>query len=95
MSLLWRVLYLIFVVEGSVSHQRKVIRGFILHQYNQLCRDVETNSFKPCTLSDQDDLQRLMPVNLHEERTRLSCKDGSTNMTCLTLSLKPVEYICG
>ena len=82
-----------------MSHQREAMRGFILHQSNPPCRDVETNSFKPCTLSDQDDLQRLQSVNqhhpAHEHQTRLSCRDGSTNMTCLPLSLKPVEYICG
>ena len=95
MSPMWRVLYVIFVVEESVSQQREAVRGFILHQSNPPCRDVETNIFKPCTLSDQGDLRRLQSVNSHEEQTRLSCKDDSTNMTCLPLSLKPVEYIRG
>ena len=88
MSPLWRVLYLIFVVEGSVSHQREAMRGFILHQSNPPCRDVDTNKqLKPCTLTNQKDYNKLMSENSHhpapEGKMKLSCKDSFTNMTCL------------
>ena len=102
MSLLWGVLCVIFVVEGSVSHQKEAMRGFILHQSNPPCGNVDTSKErKPCTLTDQDDYQRLMSVSSANPsppgQMRIACnmcKYGSSNITCLPLSLKPVEYIC-
>ena len=82
-----------------MSHQREVMRGFILHQSNPPCRDVDTNKeLKPCTLSNQNDYMRLMSVNSrnpsHPGQLKITCKDGSNNMTCLPLSLPPVSYFC-
>ena len=99
MSIIWRVLCLITVVEGSVSHKREAMKGFILHQSNPPCRDVDTNrELKPCTLTNQDDYMSLMSVNSANpsppSQLNISCKDGSNNMTCLPLLLPPVSYFC-
>ena len=96
MSPLWRVLCVIFVVE---SHQKEAMRSFILHQSNPPCRDVDTNKErKPCTLTNQYDYQRLMLANTRypapQCQLNILCKDGTTNMTCLPLSLTPVSYFC-
>ena len=96
---LWRVFYVILVVEGSVSHKREAMRGFILHQSNPPCRDVDTNKeLKPCTLTNQNDYMRLMSVNSANPsppgQLKISCKDGSNNMTCLPVSLEPMSYFC-
>ena len=82
-----------------MSHQREVMRGFILHQSNPPCRDVDTNrELKPCTLTNQKDYNKLMSENSHhpapEGKMKLSCKDSLTNMTCLPLSLAPISYMC-
>ena len=81
-----------------MSHQREAMRGFILHQSNPPCRDVDTNKErKACTLTNQDDYQRLMSLNsapFLPGQLKISCKDDSNNMTCLPLSLKPAEYLC-
>ena len=86
------------MVEGSVNYKREVIRGFILHQSNPPCHDVDTNTLMPCTVTGQEDFQRLVSVNpatpYPPGHPKVSCRDGSNNMTCLPLSLMPVEYIC-
>ena len=76
------------------------MRGFILHQSNPPCGDVDTSKERiPCTLTSQDDYQQLMAVSSHypdpPDQMKLGCRDGSNNMTCLPLSVNPVEYICG
>ena len=74
------------------------MKGFILHQFNPPCRAVDDNERLPCTLTGQEDYQRLMSVNSANPsppgRLNIGCKDGSNNMTCLPLSLKPVRYFC-
>ena len=74
------------------------MRGFILHQYNPPCRDVDKNELLPCTLTGQEDYGRLMSVNSANPsppgQLKIGCKDGSNNMTCLPLSLTPVRYFC-
>ena len=96
MSPLWRVLFVIYVVGGSTRHEQEAMSGFILHQFNPACGDVDTNTRIPCTLTNQDDYQKIMSVNSHRPSSlgqiKPGCKDN--NMTCLPLSLKPVEYIC-
>ena len=80
-----------------MNHKREAMRGFILHQSNPPCRDVDTNKqLKPCTLTNQDDYMRLMSVNSANPSPldQISCTDGSNNMTCLPLSLPPVSYFC-
>ena len=82
-----------------MSQKREAMRGLILHQSNPPCRDVDTNKqLKPCTLTNQDDYMRLMSVNSANpsppRQLKISCKDGSNNMTCLPLSLPPVSYFC-
>ena len=63
-SPLWIVIYVIFVLEASVGHKEEALRGFILHQYNPPCRDVDTNKkLKPCTLTTQENYQRLRSRN--------------------------------
>ena len=93
-----RVMFLIVVVEGIVSNKMEAMRGFILHQSNPPCRDVETNKLMPCTLTGQEDYQKLMSVNSANPsapgQLKIGCKDGSNNMTCLPLSLIPVRYYC-
>ena len=75
------------------------MRGFILHQSNPPCHDVDTNKeLKPCTLTSQDDYNKLMSVNSANPsppgQLKISCKDGTNNMTCLPVSLKPIKHIC-
>ena len=97
MSSMWIVLCLMFVVEGSTNHKKEAIRGFILHQSNPPCRDVNKNKLIPCTLTGQEDYQRIMSANSPNPSSpelKIGCKDGLNNMTCLPLSLEPVEYIC-
>ena len=95
---MWRVLYFIVVVQGSLNNQKAAMRGFILHQSNPPCRDVDTNKLIPCTLTNQDDYQRLMSENTRypapQGQMKVGCKDGTINMTCLPLSLTPVRYFC-
>ena len=99
MSPEWGVLYLIFVVEGTVNHKKEAMRGFILPQSNPPCRDVNTtNELKPCTVTNQEDYNRFRygkPDCLALSGQMMpSCKDGSNNMTCLALSLTPVKKMC-
>ena len=81
-----------------MSHKREAMRGFILHQSNPPCRDVNINALLPCTLTGQEDYVRLMSVNSANPsplgQLKIGCKDGSNNMTCLPLSLTPVRYFC-
>ena len=89
----------ILVVDGDLSHKKEAMRGFILHQSNPPCHDVDTNKeLIPCTLSKQEDHQRLMSVNSHhpapQGQMKLNCKDGSNNMTCLPLAMTPMRYFC-
>ena len=98
MSSMWIVLCVILVVEGSANHKQDAITGFILHQSNPPCRDVDTNKLIPCTLTGQEDYQNIMSENSANPSSpgqlKIECKDGSNNMTCLPLSLTPVEYLC-
>ena len=98
MSSMWIVLCFVLVVEGSASHEKEAIRGFILHQSNPPCRDVDTNKLIPCTLTGQEDYQRIMSVNSANPSSlgqlKIGCKDGLSNMTCMPLSLTPVRYFC-
>ena len=98
LACIWRVLFFTCVVEGSVRHKEAAMRGFILHQSNPPCRDVNANNSIPCTLTGQEDYQKLRSVNSANPSTtgelKISCKDGSNNMTCLPLSLAPVRYFC-
>ena len=95
---MWRVLYSILMVEGSVNYKKEAMRGFILHQPNPPCRDVDTNKLIPCTVTGQDDYGRLVSVNSANPsppgQLKINCKGGSNNMTCLPLSLTPVGYFC-
>ena len=82
-----------------MSHKRGAMRGFILHQSNPPCGDVDTNKeLKPCTLTNQDDYMRLMSVKSANPSSpgqlNISCKGGSKNMTCLPVSLEPMSYFC-
>ena len=98
MSPMWRVLYSILMVEGSVNYKKEAMRGFILHQPNPPCRDVDTSKLIPCTVTGQDDYERLVSVNSANPsppgQLKINCKGGSNNMTCLPLSLMPVRYFC-
>ena len=96
MSPVWAAIYFLFVAEGNVIPDDEAMTGFILHQSNPPCRDVDTNKeLKPCTLSSLEDYQGLRygdsscPAALGQT----GCKDGSYNMTCMPLSLQ-VEYLC-
>ena len=95
---MWRVLYSILMVEGSVNYKKEAMRGFILHQPSPPCRDVDTNKLIPCTVTGQDDYERLVSVNSANPsppgQLKINCKGGSNNMTCLPLSLTPVRYFC-
>ena len=94
---IWILLCFVHVVEGSANHENEAIRGFILHQSNPPCRDVDTNKLIPCTLTGQEDYQRIMSVNSTNPcflELNFGCKDGLNNMTCLPLSLTPVRYFC-
>ena len=100
---MWRVLYLVFImfmVEGSVFHKEAAMRGFILHQSNPPCRDVNTTAYEglPYTLTGQEDYQKIWSVNSANPSPagtlNIGCEDGSNEMTCLPLSLKPVRYFC-
>ena len=42
-----------------MNYKKEVIRGFILHQSNPPCHDVDTNTLMPCTVTGQEDFQRL------------------------------------
>ena len=84
---------------SHIGHKKAAMRGFILHQSNPPCHDVDTNKeLKPCTLTSQNDYHKLMSVNTANPfplgQLKIGCKDGSNNMTCLPLSLAPVEYFC-
>ena len=46
-----------------MNYKKEVIRGFILHQSNPPCHDVDTNTLMPCTVTGQQDFQRLVSVN--------------------------------
>ena len=99
MSAVWRVLYLIFVVEGNVGHKMEAMSDFILHQSNPPCRDVNTNNeLKPCSLTNQEDYNRFRHGNSDclapTGQMMPNCKDGSNNMTCLAWSLAPVKKMC-
>ena len=92
-------LYLIFVVEVTESQKEEALTGFILHQSNPQCRDVDPNKeLKPCTLTSQEDYTGLRSGNADclaaSGQQTSHCADGSNNMTCLPLSLTPVEYMC-
>ena len=94
---MWILLSFVLVEEGSANHEKEAIRGFILHQSNPPCRDVDTNKLIPCTLAGQEDYQRIMSVNSANPSfpgLKIGCKDGLNNMTCLPLSLEPVRYLC-
>ena len=91
---MWGVLYLfIFVVEGSVDHKQDALRGFVLHQSNPPCHDVDTNKLI-LIKTNQDDYDRLRLGNSAPGQLNIRCKDGSNNMTCLPLSLGPTRYYC-
>ena len=81
-----------------MNYKKEVIRGFILHQSNPPCHDVDTNTLMPCTVTGQEDFQRLVSANpatpYPPGQPKVNCRDGSNNMTCLPLSLMPVEYLC-
>ena len=99
MSPVWGILYLTFVVEGTVNHKKEAMRGFILHQSNPPCLDLNTNNeLKPCTVTNQEDYNRFRYGNpdcpAPSGQMMPSCKDGSNNMTCLALSLNPVKKMC-
>ena len=90
---------MMIVVEGSMVHKEEAMTDFILHQTNPPCRDVnKTRGLKPCTVTNQEDYKNLRSGNSEclasSGQMMPSCKDGTNNMTCLPLSLKPVEYIC-
>ena len=82
---MWRALCLICVVKGSVNYM-KAMRGFILHQSNPPCRDLNADKRIPCTVTGQEDYERLTSANC--------CKYGFVIMTCLPLSLTPVDCFC-
>ena len=99
MSLILIVIYGVFVMEKSVSHKMEAMRGFIFHQSNPPCRDVNTkNELKTCTLTNQKDYHKIMSINSNRSspqgQMKLNCRDGSNNMTCLPLSLPAVSYFC-
>ena len=74
---MWILLSLVLVEEGSANHEKEAIRGFILHQSNPPCRDVDTNKLIPCTLTGQEDYQRIMSVNsANPSFPRLGVKTG-------------------
>ena len=92
---MWRALYFEFLVQGNVIDE-EAMTGFILHQSNPPCRDVDTNKeLKPCTLSSLEDYQGLRygDPSCPAAQGQTGCKDGSYNMTCMPLSLQ-VEYLC-
>ena len=99
MSPMWIAMCVICVVEGGASHKKEAMTSFILHQSNPSCRDGNTNALIPCSLTGQEDYQRLMSANSANAsppgQLKISCKDGSNNMTCLPLSMAPVRYFCG
>ena len=75
------------------------MRGFILHQSNPPCCDVDRDKLMPCYLTNQDDYMRLITGNLkvssfHGHFNMKQCKDEYVSMTCLRLSLAPVRYVC-
>ena len=95
MSPMWKALYFVFLVEGIVIDE-EVMRGFILHQPNPPCRDVDTNKeLKPCTLSSLEDYLELRygDSSCAAAQGQAGCKDGSYKMTCVPVSLE-VEYLC-
>ena len=95
MSPMWKALYFVFLVQGNVIDD-EAMTGFILHQSNPPCRDVDTNKeLKPCTLSSLEDYQGLRygDPSCPAAQGQTGCKDGSYNMTCMPLSLQ-VEYLC-
>ena len=95
MSPMWKALYLVFLVKGNVIDD-EAMTGFILHQSNPPCRDVDTNKdLKPCTLSSLEDYQALRygDSSYPAAQGQTGCKDGWYNMTCVPLSLQ-VEYVC-
>ena len=95
-SPVWAAIYFLFVAEGNVIPDDEAMTGFILHQFNPPCRDVDTNKeLKPCTLSSLEDYQRLRygDPSCPAAQGLACCKDGSYSMTCMPLSLQ-VEYLC-
>ena len=96
MSLIWKALYFVFLVEGDVIDEGEAMTGFILHQSNPPCRDVDTNKeLQPCTLSSLEDYQGLRYGDLScpAAQGQTGCKDGSYDITCMPLSLQE-EYLC-
>ena len=77
-----------------MDHKQDALRGFVLHQSNPPCHDVDTNKLIPCTLTNQDDYDRLRSGNSAPGQLNIRCKDGSNNMTCLPLSLGTTRYNC-
>ena len=96
MSPMWAVIYFLFVAKGNVIPDDEAMTGFILHQSNPPCRDVDTNKeLKPCTLSSLEDYLELRygDPSCPAAQCQARCKDGSYSMTCMPLSLQ-VEYLC-
>ena len=74
-----------------MSHKKAAMTGFILHQSNPPCRNANVNKRIPCTLTGQEDYNKLISVNSNASppgKLNIDCKGGSENMTCLPLSLK-------
>ena len=46
-----------------MNRKQDALRDLILHQSNPLCHDVDTNKLIPCTLTNQDDYERLRSGN--------------------------------
>ena len=92
---MWKALYFAFLVQGNVIDD-EAMTGFILHQSNPPCRDVDTNKeLKPCTLSSLEDYLGLRygDSSCPAAQCQAGCKDGSYDITCVPLSLQE-EYLC-
>ena len=97
MSPVWAAVYFLFVAEGNVIPDDEAMTGFILHQNNTPCHEVDTNKeLKPCTLSSLEDYQELRygDSSCPARQGQTGCKDGSYTMTCMPVSMNPVEYVC-
>ena len=97
MSSVWAAVYFLFLAEGNVIPDDEAMTGFILHQNNTPCHEVDKNKeLKPCTLSSLEDYQALRygDSSCPARQGQTGCKDGSYTMTCMPVSMEPVEYLC-
>ena len=82
-----------------MSHKEEALTDFIIHQSYPPCRDMDrTKELRPCTVTNQKDYTNLRSGNSEcvapSGHMMPSCRDGTNTMTCLLLSMKPVEYMC-